>query len=105
MRAMISVLILGLLSTIIVVPVNAQKKDKMSNSQLKTMTWTTKSEEAHKIASEGVDHFMNIEFPQAYESLKKAVELDPDFTVALVFLANLTQGETKKGYAKRAIAS
>jgi Tfp pilus assembly protein PilF len=105
MRTMFSVLILGLLSTVFIAPVNAQKKDKKSTSQLKTMTWTTKSEEAKKLADEGVALFMNIEMPQAYEKLKKAVELDPNFTVALVFLANLSRGETKKEYAKRALAS
>jgi len=106
MRKMFSVLIVGLLSSLIMLPANAQKKSKKemsSASQKKTMTWTTKSEEAKKLASEGVDNFMNIEMPQAYEKLQKAVQIDPDFTVALVFLTNLAQGETKKAYAKRAL--
>lgn len=107
MRKLFSVLILGLFTTLFMLPANAQKKDKKqaSMSDKKTMTWTTKSEEAKKLASEGVELFMNIEMPQAYEKLQKAVALDPDFTVALVFLANLAQGETKKEYAKKALAS
>ena len=83
----------------------AQKKDSKKSSQLRTMTWTTKSEAAKNLASEAADNFMNIEFPQAYEKFKKALELDPDFTVALVFMTNLTQGEVKKEYAKRALKS
>ena len=71
----------------------------------KTMTWTTKSAKAKELAGQGADHFMNIEFPQAYEDFQAAIELDPDFTVALVFMANLTTGETKKAFAERAIKS
>lgn len=81
-----------------------QVADKQ-NTQLKTMTWTSKSTAAKQLASEGADYFLNIEFPQAYEKFKQALELDPDFTVALVFMANLTQGEVKKEYAKRAVKS
>lgn len=85
---------------------NAQKKEsKPSSSQQKTMTWTSRSEAAKKLASEGADYFMNIEFPQAYESFKKALEIDPDFTVALVFMTNLTEGDVKKQYAERAVKS
>lgn len=86
-------------------PCYAQKKDNKQSSQLKTMTWTTKSDEAKKLASEGADYFMNIEFPQAYEKFKQALKLDPDFTVALVFMTNLTRGDVKKEYAQRAIKS
>lgn len=86
---------------------NAQKKDsKQTTSQVtKTMTWTSTSEAAKKLASEGADYFMNIEFPQAYEDFKKALEIDPNFTVALVFMTNLTEGEVKKQYAARALKS
>ena len=34
-----------------------------------------------------------------------ALKLDPDFTVALVFMANLTRGETRKAYAQKALKS
>jgi len=89
----------------------AQKKEnkKMSSSkhssQAKTMTWTTKSDEAKDLALQGADYFMNIEFPQAYEKFEQALKLDPNFTVALVFMTNLTQGEAKKQYAQRALKS
>lgn len=88
----------------------AQKKTvkqvaEKQTTQLKTMTWTTKSATAKQLASDGSDYFLNIEYPQAYEKFKQALELDPDFTVALVFMANLTQGEVKKEYSKRAIKS
>jgi tetratricopeptide (TPR) repeat protein len=106
MRTMFSVLVLGLFSTMLIQPASAQKKAKKETApQGKTMTWTTRSEEARTLAGEGAQLFMNLEMPQAYEKFKKAVELDPDFTVALVFLSNLVQGETKKEYSKRALAS
>ena len=82
---------------LITVPAIAQKK-----SALKTMTWTTPSKAAHDFASDGAGHLMNAEFPQAYADLLAAVKLDPNFTVALVFLNNLTTGETKKMYGERA---
>jgi tetratricopeptide (TPR) repeat protein len=82
---------------LITIPAISQKK-----SALKTMTWTTPSKAAHDLASSGADHLMNAEFPQAYSDLLAAVKLDPNFTVALVFLNNLTTGETQKSYAKRA---
>lgn len=99
-----------LLALLIVQPGIAQKKDSKQvsskkSSQLKTMTWTTQSDAAKKLASEGADYFMNIEFPQAYEKFKQALELDPDFTIPLVFMANLTQGDVKKEYEKRAVKS
>lgn len=101
----------GLLLTLLIAQAGiSQKKDvkQASNKQvvqLKTMTWTTKSEAAKQLASDGSEYFMNIELPQAYEKFKEALKLDPDFTVALVFMANLTQGEVKKEFAKRAIKS
>jgi tetratricopeptide (TPR) repeat protein len=82
----------------------AQKKDKQS-SQVKQMTWTTKSEAAKKIAQEAAEDYMNIERPQAYEKFKKALELDPNFTVALVFMSTLTEGDVRKNYATRALKS
>jgi len=48
---------------------------------------------------------MNAEFAQAYNDFSAAVKLDPDFTVALAFLTNLTTGETQKMYAKKTLAS
>ena len=82
-------------------PGNAQNKA----SSKKTMTWTTKSEEARKLASQGVDHFLNIELPQAYQEFTASLKLDPDFTIPLVFMANLSTGDTKKMYIQKAIKS
>jgi tetratricopeptide (TPR) repeat protein len=79
----------------------AQKKE----GGKKTMTWTTKSEEAKKLASQGVDHFLNIEFPQAYQEFTTALKLDPEFTIPLVFMANLSTGDAKKMYIQKAIKS
>jgi len=67
------------------------------------MTWTTKFKAAKDLASGGADHFMNAEFAQAYNDFSAAVKLDPDFTVALAFLTNLTKGETQKMYAKKTL--
>jgi len=74
-------------------------------AQDKTMTWTTKSKKAKELALKGAEHMKNIEFPQGYEYLKQALALDPDFTVALVLMANITNGETKKAYAEKAVKS
>lgn len=72
-----------------------------ADAQKKTMTWTTTSEKASSVCGEGVDHFFNIEFAQAYEKMKAALELDPKHTVALVFMTNLTNGELRKKYMDR----
>ena len=69
------------------------------------MTWTTKSNEAKDIAFDGAHHMMNAEFAQAYDDFMTSVKLDPDFTVPLVFLANLTTGDTRKSYAAKALSS
>ncbi len=69
------------------------------------MTWTTKSEAARDLAYKGADHMMNAEFEQAYQNFSEAVKLDPDFTVPMVFLSNLTVGQTRKDYAARALKS
>lgn len=74
-------------------------------AQKKTMTWTTKSEKAKELAGKGAHHMMNIELEQAYVYFKQALDLDPDFTVALVFMANLTNGATKKAYSAKAVKS
>jgi len=67
------------------------------------MTWTTKSKAAKDLAGSGSNHFMNAEFAQAYNDFSAAVKLDPDFTIALGFMANLTTGETHKMYAKKTL--
>ena len=69
------------------------------------MPWTTKSDEATKLANSGAKHMMNAEFAQAYDDFTNAVRLDPDFTIPLVFLSNLTRGKTRQAYADRALKS
>jgi Tfp pilus assembly protein PilF len=69
------------------------------------MTWTTKSKAAKDLATKGADHFMNAEFERAYWDFSEALQLDPDFTVALVFMTNLSRGETRKAYAQKALKS
>jgi Tfp pilus assembly protein PilF len=69
------------------------------------MTWTTKSKEAKDAAMSGAKHLMNAESAQAYNDFSTAVKLDPEFTIALVFMANLTRGETRRAYARTALAS
>ncbi|MBC7890207.1 MAG: hypothetical protein H7Z13_20220 [Ferruginibacter sp.] len=71
----------------------------------KTMTWTTKSAAALELAEQGARYVMNIEFAQAYEKFSAALKLDPDFTVALAFMSNITVGETKKDFIQKAISS
>ncbi len=86
------------------VPAISQKKSTASKmkSTEKTMTWTTNSKAAKDLAQEGASYLMNAEFPQAYSSLMSAVKLDPNFTVALTLLSNLTTGATQKMYGERA---
>ncbi|MEO5650719.1 MAG: hypothetical protein ABIR03_12450 [Ginsengibacter sp.] len=69
------------------------------------MTWTTKSNTAKDLAMKGASHFMNAEFEQAYMNFSEAVKLDPNFTVALVFMANLAKGESSKEYGRKALQS
>ena len=69
------------------------------------MTWTTSSKEAISRTQKGIIHLVNIESAQAYADFKVALELDKNFTVPLVFLANLSVGEAQKTYAQRAIKS
>lgn len=74
-------------------------------AQKKTMTWTTSSKEAKEFATKGADYMMNIELAQAYTQFERALELDPDFTIVLACMANLSTGEAKKKYIERAFAS
>jgi len=80
----------------------AQKQ--VSNSQ-GSMTWTSKSKEAKKLYATGLYHILNVEREQAYQAFKAAVDADPGFTLPLAFLSNLSAGETRKAFAKRAQGS
>lgn len=71
----------------------------------KTMNWTTKSEAAKQLASEAATHLMNVEHEIAYQKFASAIKLDPDFTVALTFMSNLSKGDMKKTYSEKAIKS
>ena len=74
-------------------------------AQKKTMTWTTTSDKARDLAGQGSQYMRNGEAAQAYEKFKQALEIDPDFTVALTFMSFLTQGQTQKDYQDRALKS
>ncbi|RXK62391.1 hypothetical protein ESA94_05115 [Lacibacter luteus] len=74
-------------------------------AQKKQMTWTSSSEQAKSYARKGASHMMNIEFAQAYHNFGLALEADSNFTVVLTLMSFLTNGETKKKFAERAIAS
>jgi tetratricopeptide (TPR) repeat protein len=102
----INAVMLGLLLvTILSVPAMAQQKPAKATDNKKMMTWTTKSKEADALAKKGSDYFLNIEHPQAYDCFTKALQLDPNFTVPLVFMSFMTIGETKKAFADRALKS
>jgi tetratricopeptide (TPR) repeat protein len=73
-----------------------------ASAQKKTMTWTTTSDSAMSLAFKGAHYFMNNEPALAYDKLKSALELDPDFTVALAMMGNITSGATQKYYRARA---
>jgi tetratricopeptide (TPR) repeat protein len=96
---------LGLLLFTVTANAQVQTVSQKKTADLKQMTWSTKSAAAKELASKGANHAMNIELAEAYEDFKDALKLDPDFTVALVFMANLTTGETKKAFAEKAIKS
>ena len=82
--------------------VHAQKMVSMSEE---SMAWTSKSKQAKKLTASGVQHFLNVEREQAYQDFKAALEIDPNFTLPLAFLANLSTGETRKAFAQRAMTS
>jgi tetratricopeptide (TPR) repeat protein len=85
---------------------DVKKVSEQSNAaNLKTMTWTSSSDAAKQLAFSGAEHFLNVETEQAYADFEAALKLDPDFTVALVFMTRLTTGATQKSYAARAIKS
>ena len=84
---------------------HAQNEQEAKNTNGKTMTWTTKSEAARKLAMEGAKHHRNVEYERAYEKFLEAIDQHSNFTIALVFLATMTRGQTKEMYAKKAMES
>ncbi|MGZ3840323.1 MAG: tetratricopeptide repeat protein [Flavisolibacter sp.] len=82
-----------------------EKKADVKSMTEKKMTWTSSSEAAKQLALEGSKNHMNVEYEQAYDKFLAAIKLDPNFTIPLVFLATMTNGDTKKMYAKRALES
>lgn len=65
----------------------------------------SKSQQAKSLTAMGLAHMMNVERELAYSNFKAAVDLDPNFSIALSYLATLTFGESKKDFAQRAAAS
>jgi tetratricopeptide (TPR) repeat protein len=86
----------------------AQKKEatpaKMK-AGAKTMTWTTNSKAAREWAQKGAEHFMNAEWPQAYDYFSRASSMDPNFTEPLIFMSWMAVGQSKKDLAQRALKS
>jgi tetratricopeptide (TPR) repeat protein len=74
-------------------------------AQLKDITWTTKSETAKKLAIKGAGCMVNFEYALAYDFFKQSLELDPDFTIPLIFMTTLTKGKTQKDYFEMATKS
>lgn len=89
--------------------VKESKKALSTTSPTKTtkkqMNWTSTSDAAKDIAVNGAVHIINAEMELGYPDLEAALKLDPNFTVALVFMANLSNGATRKMYADRALKS
>lgn len=75
------------------------------DAQKKQMTWSTKSTKAKEFADKGANHMMNIEYAQAYNDFQQALQLDPDFTVVLSLMAQLSTGASRQMYSDKAIAS
>src|SRR3954447_24744808 len=69
------------------------------------ITWTTKSKEAREWAEKGLVHYNNLESEVAYENFSRALEKDPNFTMAQFMMAIITYGETKKMYVDKAKTS
>jgi Tfp pilus assembly protein PilF len=103
----LSALVALLPALLLSAPAFAQKDvvQAKSTEAKKTMTWTSKSAKAKELASKAADHYMNAEFEAAHAGFAKALELDPDFTIALAYMANLTKGEVKKAYVQKTLKS
>ncbi len=69
------------------------------------ITWTTKSKEAKELAKKGLTHYKNLEFEVAYEYFTRALEKDPNLTMAQLGMAVLSVGDTKKMYVDKAKTS
>lgn len=100
MRKIIISFLSMLFLSALLIPSFAQKK-----TAEKKMTWTTSSPAAKTLALHGANHLMNAETALAYEDLMAAVKLDPNFTVALALLSNITTGATRKAYIQRTLNS
>lgn len=68
----------------------------------KTLPPGTKSKSARELVRQGTERMKNIEFAQAYDLFQQAVAVDPDCTVALTVMSNLSTGQAKKDYGARA---
>ena len=79
--------------------VSAQKLVALSEG---AMPLQTKSQQAKIFAAKGLAHMMNVERELAYNDFKAAVDLDPNFSLALAYLANLSRGDASKEYARLA---
>lgn len=106
----VSAILLGVLFLSIYSPsAMAQKKEavpaKMKAGAQKTMTWTTNSKAAREWAQKGTMHFLNAEWPQAYDYFSRASSMDPNFTEPLIFMSWMAAGQSKKDLAQQAFKS
>src|SRR5436305_1227014 len=65
------------------------------------ITWTTKSKEAREWAKKGLLHYNNLESEVAYENFTRALEKDPNFTMAQFMMSIITFGDTNKMYTEK----
>jgi tetratricopeptide (TPR) repeat protein len=63
---------------------------------------SSKSPEAIELFKKATIHAMNSEDQAAYHSISRAVELDPDFSVALLLIGTFTYDESQEAYFERA---
>jgi tetratricopeptide (TPR) repeat protein len=86
----------------------AQKKEampaKMTGVQ-KTMSWTTNSKAARDWAQKGATHYLNAEWPQAYDYFSRASSIDPNFTEPLLFMSWMAAGQSQKDLTQKALKS
>jgi len=63
---------------------------------------STHSAEAAELFKKATVHAMNSEDQASYHLLSRALELDPNFSAALLFLGTYTYGETQQAFFERA---
>lgn len=65
---------------------------------------TTRSDDAYAVYQQGMEHFAQLRYEDAHQSWRRAVELDPDFAMAWVRIANLSMAWGQRDSANAALA-